>query len=88
MKYIKCADCDHRYCEFCIAGDKYQKKAKSNAVTNFDRIKAMSVEEMAEFIFLNFQTDRFGNPIVDNEVMPYKSNVIGWLESEVQEDEM
>lgn len=47
---MKCADCDHKYCEFCNAGDKYQKKAKSNAVTHFDRIKAMSVEEMAEFL--------------------------------------
>jgi hypothetical protein len=56
--------------------------------THFDRIKTYNVEEMAEFIFLNFQTDRFGNPIVDNEVMPYESNVIEWLESEVQEDEM
>ena len=79
MRYIKCADCDHKYCEFCIAGDKYQKKAKSNAVTNFDRIKAMSVEEMAEDLTKLFY-----------EVASYtnaKDYIKQYLESEVQEDD-
>lgn len=53
-------------------------------LTNFDRIKGMSVEEMAEFIFVNFQTDDWYNPIVDNKVMFHENDVAEWLESEVQ----
>ena len=55
-------------------------------MTNFDRIKAMSVEEMAEFIFVNFQTDEWFNPIVDNKVIFHENDVAEWLESEVQEE--
>ena len=85
MRYIKCADCDHRYCEFCIAGDKYQKKAKSNAVTNFDRIKAMSVEEMAEFLSEVHSNGWCMGANDDNDHIKWDKE---WLESEVQEDEI
>ena len=78
MRYIKCVDCDHKYCEFCNAGDKYYKKAKSNAVTNFDRIKAMSVEEMAEFL---------KRVCIGKEVEWTMGGILRYLESEGQEDE-
>lgn len=50
----------------------------SEPKTNIERIKAMSVEEMANFL-MNFVTEALTNPkciVVKN-----------WLESEVQEDE-
>lgn len=91
MRYITCADCDHRYCEFCNAGDKYQKKAKANVVTNFERIKAMSIEEMAEFIANDRK--RIIEPMVkmfkifrlDKICDIAKENIKEWLETEVKE---
>ena len=79
VRYIKCVSCDHKYCEFCNAGDKYQKKVKAKGVTHFDRIKAMSVEEMAEDLTKLFY-----------EVVSYtnaKDYIKQYLESEVQNSE-
>lgn len=93
---MKCVDCDHRYCEFCNAGDKYQKKAKANVVTNFDRIKAMSVEEMAKYIY---EYDDDLNDVICKTIYPEcpwgdfvspdncLSCIKKYLESEAQEDE-
>ena len=94
---MKCVDCDHKYCEFCNTGDKFQKKAKSNVVTNFDRIKSMSIEEMAEYFALDkhpstpcyvceydnglFCSKEDCNP--DYKIKVFKE----FLESEVSEDE-
>ena len=56
-------------CPICEAHGKPKKK------TNFDRIKAMSVEEMADFL-MNFVTEALTNP---------KCIVVKkWLESEVE----
>lgn len=89
MRYIKCVDCDHKYCEFCNAGDKYQKKAKSNAVTNFDRIKAMSAEELAKL--LCYCSDCGSGRCYGDKLCTYGdgacNGLVKWLESEVQEDE-
>ena len=57
-----------------ICGDIPKKKVK----TNYDRIRNMSVEEMAEFL-RNFVTEALTNP---------KCIVVEkWLESEVQGNE-
>lgn len=45
-------------------------------MTNFEKIKSMSVEEMTEFI----KSVALGTNWL-------KGNIINWLESEVQEDE-
>lgn len=75
-----CSDCKHdgmmasEYpcCECCNAYlSKFEPK------TNFDRIKEMSVGEMAEFL-AGFVTESLTNP---------KSvNIEKWLESEVQKN--
>lgn len=54
-------------------------------MTNFHRITEMSVEELAEFIFVSFQTDEYLNPIVDSKVMLHKHDIVEWLKSEVEE---
>lgn len=46
----KCESCkngrNRRMCKLCVDGDLFEEKA----VTNYDRIKIMSLEEMAKFI--------------------------------------
>ena len=74
---MKCVDCDHKYCEFCNAGDKYQKKAKANVVTHFDRIKAIDIEEMTEDLTkLLYKVANYTNA---------KDHIREYLESEVQD---
>lgn len=86
MKYRSCKDCPQyercvttsnlaikrKHCEF--ADNSRNKKP----LTHFDRIKAMSVEEMAEFLM-----DWFTDCMTGKAPM----NVQKWLESEVQENE-
>ncbi len=53
------------------------EKTKQKPITQFDRIKAMDIDEMAEFL-MNFVTDALTNP---------KCIVVKkWLESEVDND--
>ena len=56
-------------------------------VTQFDRIKAMSVEEMAEFICGIFDIQPDDSKYINGDVIPmYDENEIRqWLESEVSE---
>lgn len=49
--------------------------------TNYERIKNMSIEELATFIYVNFQTDDWCNPIVDGKTMFHEDDVVEWLES-------
>jgi hypothetical protein len=51
-------------------------------MTNFDRIKSLSVEEMAEFI--SHLTDGYHTP---NQNKKRRKEMKKWLKSEVQEDE-
>jgi hypothetical protein len=41
----------------------------------------MSIEELATFIYVNFQTDDWCNPIVDGKIMFHEDDVVEWLES-------
>ena len=52
-------------------------------MTQFERIKGMDIDEMALFIFANFQTDEWFNPIVEDQIMFHENDVKEWLESEV-----
>ena len=56
-------------------------------VTQFDRIKAMSVEEMAEFICGIFDIQPDDSKFINGDLIPmYDENEIRqWLESEVSE---
>ena len=53
-------------------------------MTQFERIKGMDIDEMALFIFVNFQTDEWFNPIVEGRTMLHENDVKEWLESEVE----
>lgn len=48
--------------------------------TNFDRIKAMSVEELAVFI-RQIRTDGFGQTEIDGRLFFTSNDVCAWLES-------
>ena len=50
--------------------------------TNYEKIKNMSIEEMATFIYTNFQTDDDLNPIIDSKIYFHEDDVLEWLKSE------
>ena len=55
-------------------------------MTNFERIKAMSVEEMAWELFM-FRFDACGKANGDESVLPScQKDICEWLESEVQDE--
>lgn len=64
--------------------DFYPEKRKPKPITNFDRIKAMSVEEMAEFLD-DMQTDAL---FLEGTIhdLKYPTDWKKYLESEVQSD--
>ena len=51
-------------------------------LTNYDRIRNMSVEKMAVFI-RQIRTDTFGQTIIDDKCLFTSNDVCEWLESEV-----
>ena len=54
-------------------------------MTNFEKIKAMSVEEMADFICDIYADNEHGDIRIDGEWVFFE-NVTEYLESEVEED--
>ena len=56
-------------------------------MTNYDRIKAMSIEEMAEFICGIFDIQLDNSKFINGDLIPmYDENEIRqWLEMEVSE---
>ena len=50
--------------------------------TNYERIKDMSLDELAVFI-RQIRTDTFGQTIIDEKCMFTSNDVCEWLESEV-----
>lgn len=69
----------------CKCSEKKCSEWKS--LTNYDRIKAMSVEEMAEFICGIFDIQPDDSKFINGDLIPmYDENEIRqWLESEVSE---
>ena len=65
--------------------DVFEKTYEPATNTHFDRIKAMSVEEMAEFLFTRLETDVYLNLWIDDNQMLDVNDVKQYLESEVQE---
>ena len=51
-------------------------------MTNFEKIKQMSVEEMADFLYHNIHEDECGELFIEDELMFSEKSVINWLESE------
>ena len=68
--------------------DIFEKTYEPATNTHFDRIRAMSVEEMAEFLFTRLETDVYLNLWIDDNQMLDVNDVKQYLESEVQEDEI
>ena len=54
-------------------------------MTNFERIKAMSVEEMAKYIDAQYSQHSFCNPRKNCEGIDCTECIEAWLESEVQD---
>lgn len=59
------------------------RETKAKKTTNYDRIKAMSVEQMAEFIYSDVTEDYSGLKSIGWLDMFSKEDVVAWLESEV-----
>ena len=53
---------------------------------NFERIKGMSVEELALFL-RTIRTDDFGQTVIDDKVYFNTNDICEWLESEGADDE-
>lgn len=54
-------------------------------MTNFERIKAMSVEEMAKCIDAQCGMQQFCNSGIDCTAIECDECIVAWLESEVQD---
>ena len=67
--------------------DIFEKTYEAVTNTNYDRIKAMSVEEMAEFICGIFDIQPDDSKFINGDLIPmYDENEIRqWLEQEVSE---
>lgn len=94
MKHDGCKGCKN---EHCSADSKECQGCKQNAVdkytrmTQFDRIKSMSIEELAEFLpivsdFMCKPTDKCLENIFNRgECEKTKECALKWLQSEVEE---
>ena len=55
-------------------------------MTNFEKIKAMSVEEMASFLNYSVYENEDYHTVIDKNVLIGLDDVIDWLESEVEDN--
>ena len=55
-------------------------------MTNYERIKAMSVEEMAKCIDAQCGMHQFCNAGIDCTAIECDECIVAWLESEVQDE--
>ena len=76
-----------KYLELADNVSKLDKKELQAPMTNYDRIKAMSVVEMAEFICGIFDIQPDDSKFINGDLIPiYDENEIQeWLEMEVSE---
>ena len=76
----------NEYCKegYCIMSVVVTNSYPTKPKTNFDRIKAMSVEEMAQFLSEVHSNGWCMGANDDNDHIKWDKE---WLESEVQEDE-
>ena len=56
-------------------------------MTNFEKIKQMSVEEMADFLDYSVWKNENYQTVIDKKVFINTSDIAEWLESEVLESE-
>lgn len=55
-------------------------------MTNFERIKAMSVDDLASFLNYSVYEDEDYHTVIDKKMFLGLDDLIEWLESEVDED--
>lgn len=55
-------------------------------MTNFERIKAMSVEEMAKYIDIQYCMHQFCDPRIVCSGTECTECILAWLEREVQDE--
>lgn len=56
-------------------------------MTNFERIKAMTIEEMAKHIDAEYGMHQFCTSGIDCTAIECDECIVAWLESEVQDEE-
>ena len=91
MKHDGCKLCKYENCSMeskeCI-GCKHNSVDKYTRMTNADRIRSMSDEELAEFIEQistdSMETISFGTKEYE-EIWEHKETTLKWLQSEVEE---
>ena len=57
-----------------------------NQKTNADRIRAMSEEELAEFLRYGIDRDAYGTMVIGKDLIFSKADMICWLQQPVKED--
>jgi hypothetical protein len=53
-------------------------------MTNYERIKNMSVEELADFLYNSVNEDECGEKFIKDELMFSQNNIVNWLNSEAE----
>lgn len=88
-KVVVCHECGYAYVD-CIGSDKYCSQCgaslEKTSITNFEKIKAMTVDELADFICDIYAINEYGEIRLDGKWM-LPEDVEEWLESEVSIDE-
>ena len=72
--------------DLCPGHDKC-KMFRSTTMTNADRIRAMSDEELAKFIMYEFTSDSYGVLIHDKTLFFTTNDVMEWLKQPAKEGE-
>lgn len=86
---MKCTECP-KYSECVLSANLLLKRKncelarKKKVITNFERIKAMSIEEMANFIADIYADNEHAEIRVNGEWLTAE-DMEQWLESEVEE---
>ena len=91
-KVVVCPECGYAYVD-CIGTDKYCSQCgaslEKNSITNFEKIKAMTVDELADFICGIYDEEEDAAKFINGITIPYytEDDIKEWLESEVSTDE-
>lgn len=87
-----CTDCRYQEnmckwpCDDCVKGDKWEKRP----LTNADKIRAMTDEELAEYLIVDVECGvarRVGRSISNEEINHVLQATLNWLKQEVTAEE-
>lgn len=84
-KYQYCRDCVDGNCDMRITDEVICENYKPKPQTNADRIRAMTDEELAEFIGDDAMHDICPNDCQDDLDRPCKVCALGWLKQEASD---